>query len=60
MWVTDGTTTHEAMWWRAGNGSLPVGRFDLAFAPEINSYNGTYGVQLKVVDWRVAGGERVA
>ena len=23
MWVTDGTATHEAVWWGAGNGSLP-------------------------------------
>ena len=56
MWVTDGTSTHEAMWWRAGNESLPVGKFDLAFAPEINSYNGTFGVQLRVLDWRMADG----
>ena len=27
MWVTDGTTTHEAVWWNAHNGSLPVGNF---------------------------------
>jgi single-stranded-DNA-specific exonuclease len=54
MWVTDGTTTHEAIWWRAGNGSLPVGRFDLAFAPQINQFNGRRAVQLKVLDWRKA------
>ena len=23
MWVTDGATTHEAVWWRAGNEPLP-------------------------------------
>ncbi len=55
MWVTDGNATHEAMWWRAGNEFLPVGTFDLAFGPEINSYNGTHGVQLKVLDWRSVG-----
>lgn len=54
MWVTDGTSTHEAVWWGAGNGSLPVGKFDLAFAPQINQYNGKRTVQLKVLDWRAS------
>jgi single-stranded-DNA-specific exonuclease len=55
LWVTDSNATHEAVWWNAGNGSLPVGRFDLAFAPQINEFNGRRGVQLKVLDWRPAG-----
>lgn len=54
LWVTDGKTSHEAVWWNAGGGSLPVGKFDLAFAPQINDYNGKRTVQLKVLDWRVA------
>ncbi len=54
MWVTDGNATHEAVWWRAGEGSLPVGRFDLAFAPQVNEFNGRQTVQLKVLDWRPA------
>ena len=54
MWVTDGSTTQEAIWWNAGNESLPVGRFDLAFAPIVNQYNGRRLVQLKVLDWRGA------
>lgn len=58
MWVTDGSGTHEALWWGAGNGSLPVGEFDLAFAPQINQFNGKRTVQLKVLDWQ-ASGERV-
>ncbi|MBW8864883.1 MAG: single-stranded-DNA-specific exonuclease RecJ, partial [Verrucomicrobia bacterium] len=29
LWVTDGPVTHEAVWWNAGQGSLPVGKFDL-------------------------------
>jgi single-stranded-DNA-specific exonuclease len=53
LWVTDGAATHEAVWWNAGNGSLPVGKFDLAFAPQVNEFNGRRGVQLKVLDWRV-------
>jgi len=52
MWVTDGTGAHEAVWWGAGQGSLPVGRFDLAFAPQINVFNNRRTVQLKVLDWR--------
>lgn len=52
MWITDGTTTHEAVWWGGGNESLPVGRFDLAFMPQVNDYNGRRCVQLKVLDWR--------
>jgi len=52
LWVTDGTVTHEAVWWNAGHGALPVGKFDLAFAPGVNEYNGRTTVQLKVLDWR--------
>jgi hypothetical protein len=44
--------THEAVWWGAGNESLPVGNFDLAFTPQVNVYNGQRNVQLKVLDWR--------
>jgi single-stranded-DNA-specific exonuclease len=52
MWVTDGLATHEAVWWNGGEASLPVGKFDLAFAPQINHFNGNRTVQLKVLDWR--------
>jgi len=54
LWVTDGTVTHEAVWWNAGAGSLPVGQFDLAFVPSVNDFNGRTTVQLKVLDWRAA------
>jgi single-stranded-DNA-specific exonuclease len=54
LWLTDGKTSHEAVWWNAGKESLPVGRFDLAFAPQVNDYNGRRTVQLKVLDWRAA------
>ena len=54
MWVTDGATTHEAVWWGAGNEAQPAVRFDLAFAPQINEYNGRRTVQLKVLAWRAA------
>ena len=52
LWITDDATTHEGVWWGAGNESLPVGRFDLAFSPQINEYGGRRSVQLKVLDWR--------
>jgi single-stranded-DNA-specific exonuclease len=54
MWVTDGVTTHETVWWNGGEQSLPVGTFDLAFAPQVNEYNGNRSVQLKLLDWRAA------
>jgi len=54
MWVTDAATTLEALWWNAGDKSLPVGKFDLAFAPQINQFNGSRSVQLKVLDWQPA------
>lgn len=54
LWATDGKTSHEGVWWNAGKESLPVGRFDLAFAPQVNDYNGRRTVQLKVLDWRPA------
>jgi single-stranded-DNA-specific exonuclease len=55
FWVTDGLTTHEAVWWGAGNQTLPNPHFDLAFSPQINQYNGRRQLQLKVLDWRPAG-----
>jgi len=57
LWVSDGTATHEGVWWGAGNESLPVGRFDLAFMPQVNVYNGQRTVQLKVLDWRTTNNQ---
>ena len=54
MWVTDGAATLEAVWWNGGEAALPVGKFDLAFVPQINEYKGRQAVQLKVLDWRPA------
>lgn len=54
MFVGDGKTAHEAIWWNGGEKSLPVGQFDLAFAPQVNEFNGRRSVQLKVLDWRAA------
>lgn len=54
LWITDGKATREAVLWNCGNGPLPVGKFDLACAPQINEFNGKVTVQLKVLDWRAA------
>jgi single-stranded-DNA-specific exonuclease len=54
MRVTDGAATHEAVWWNSGEKSLPVGKFDLAFAPQISQFNGSRTIQLRVLDWRPA------
>jgi single-stranded-DNA-specific exonuclease len=47
--VTDGTASHQALWWNCELAELPTA-FDLAFAPELSEYNGTLGIQLKVLD----------
>lgn len=52
LWITDGRRTIEAVLWNAGEGSLPVGQFDLACEPQLNDFRGTTSVQLKVLDWR--------
>jgi single-stranded-DNA-specific exonuclease len=52
MWITDGDRTCEAVLWNVKDGALPVGKFDLAFVPELNRYNGNVSVQLKVLDWQ--------
>jgi single-stranded-DNA-specific exonuclease len=54
LWLTDGTVTHECVWWNVGDKSLPVGKFDLAFAPQVSEFNGRTTVQLKVLDWHQA------
>jgi single-stranded-DNA-specific exonuclease len=54
MWVTDGNIIQEAIWWGAGEESLPVGCFDLAFSPQLAEYEGLIRVQLRVLDWKPA------
>ncbi len=48
--VTDGGDPHQVVWWNCG--ALPDGLFDLAVVPELNTYNGSTRVQLKLVDVR--------
>jgi hypothetical protein len=52
--ATDGRLAHEIVWWRAVDAAMPAGEFDLAFAPEINEFNGRRSVQLKLLDWKPA------
>ena len=56
--VTDGRGDWEAVWWNAGQAHMPDDRFDLAFTPVIDEYQGWRKAQLRVLDWRPAvGGE---
>ena len=52
MWVTDGTVTLPALWWNCPEMPVPTVPFDLAFAPQINEFDGREQVQLKVLDWK--------
>ncbi len=52
LWVTDGRVSLEAVWWGGGDKAQPEGKFDLAFAPQVNEFGGRRTVQLKVLDWR--------
>jgi single-stranded-DNA-specific exonuclease len=55
MWVRNGGSAFETVWWNAGKESPPTGPFDLAFVPQINEYNGRRSVQLKLLDWQTSG-----
>lgn len=48
--VTDGVTRREAVWWNGPAGLCLDRSFDLAFAPELNEHNGSFGIQLRVLD----------
>jgi single-stranded-DNA-specific exonuclease len=50
--LTDGQSALEAVWWNGGEAPAPAGRFDLAFTPTLNEYQGRRSVQLRVLDWR--------
>ncbi|HKS36633.1 MAG TPA: single-stranded-DNA-specific exonuclease RecJ [Verrucomicrobiae bacterium] len=54
LWATEGSVTHEVVCWNCEDAVLPTGRFDLAYAPQINEYSGRSSVQLKLLDWRSA------
>jgi single-stranded-DNA-specific exonuclease len=50
--VTDGSAFRDVTWWNATE--LPLAQFDLAVTPQLNSYNGTERVQLRLLDFRPA------
>jgi single-stranded-DNA-specific exonuclease len=50
--LTGGQSALEAVWWNAGESPMPGDRFDLAFTPTLNEYQGRRSVQLRVLDWR--------
>jgi single-stranded-DNA-specific exonuclease len=56
--LTDGGATAEAVWWDGAAAAQPPARFDLAFAPSINEFNGRRAVQLRVLDWQSGSGSR--
>ena len=53
--ISDGAIGCEVVCWNWKNEALPAGDFDLAFAPQINEYNGSRSPQLKLLDWQSAG-----
>ncbi len=54
LWIMDGDSVMEAVWWGGNGKPCPEGTFDLACTPQINEFNGRTVVQAKVLDWRPA------
>lgn len=53
--VEQGQSSHQVVWWNAPEDEKALeAPFDLAFAPELNEFNGTLGIQLKLLDIRPA------
>ena len=52
--VTDGRCALEAVWWNCPPEYQWAERFDLAFEPQWAEFNGTYAIQLKVLDCKRA------
>lgn len=48
--ASDGTAARPVVWWNCPETTEFPSRFDLAFSPELNEYNGTCSIQLKAVD----------
>lgn len=54
--VTDGICSFEAVWWNCSPEYQWPAKFDLAFEPQWTEYNGTFAIQLKVLDCKPAAG----
>jgi len=52
LWITDGREVREVVCWNCEENALPDGEFDVAIVPQINEFNGSRSVQLKLLDWR--------
>ena len=52
FWANDEGESCEVIAWNLKSEDEPKGKFDLAVAPQVNSYNGHLSVQLKLIDWR--------
>ncbi|MDP6892684.1 MAG: single-stranded-DNA-specific exonuclease RecJ [Verrucomicrobiota bacterium] len=52
FWVNDERESCEVIAWNLKPEDEPKGKFDLAIAPQVNSFNGHISVQLKFIDWR--------
>ncbi len=52
FWANDEGESCEVIAWNLKAEDEPKGKFDLAVAPQVNSYNGHLSVQLKLIDWR--------
>jgi single-stranded-DNA-specific exonuclease len=50
--ATDGSASHVVLWWNCPEVTEIPPAFDLAFTPELNEHNGTFGIQLKALDLR--------
>ena len=56
LWIGAGQGSVEVVWWNADRAQPPEGPFDLACAPQINTYQGRRSIQLKLLDWRPTKG----
>ncbi len=52
FWANDDRESCEVIAWNLKPEDEPKGNFDLAVAPQVNSFNGHLSVQLKLIDWR--------
>lgn len=52
FWANDEGESCEVIAWNLKPEDEPKGKFDLAVAPQVNSFNGHLSVQLKLIDWR--------
>lgn len=52
LWLSQGGSAVETLWWGSGQEPAPQGVFDVAVAPSIDTYGGRTTVKFKLLDWR--------